>query len=173
MRLIGLTGNKGCGKDTVAEIILNHTASASRRAYADNLKSEVAELLGITIKDINKDKSRFRLMLQFWGTEWRRGQDKEYWLKMMAKELNNLRNHYPKEHLVVVTDVRFPNEAEQIRSFGGIIVRVDRPDNPFDTRDQHCSENLMREYPVSWTIKNTSGLTNLHIEVMHLLDLGI
>ena len=165
MRLIGLTGKKGSGKDTVASIILERVKNSSRLAYGDALKKEVAEATGTSVEYINRNKERFRMILQWWGTEWRRQQNERYWLDIMAAQFANVRHHYPAEHTVIVTDVRFLNEARQITDHGGIIVRVEREDNPFDTEDEHLSENEMKDYRGVYTIKNKGNMVELESEV--------
>jgi len=66
-----------------------------------------------------------RDILQWWGTEYRREQDPDYWVK-------RARDFY-REKLaagapgLVNCSVRFLNEAEWIHSEGGAVVRVHRP----------------------------------------------
>lgn len=75
-----------------------------------------------------------RLLLQWWGTDYRRKQDPQYWLKRWAANLPD-RGH------VIVDDARFGNEAELIRLFGGKMIRLER--NNADTiAPAHASERL-------------------------------
>jgi hypothetical protein len=66
-----------------------------------------------------------RWILQKWGTEYRRrshyGWD-SYWLDQVAGVIAA----YP-EARFVLTDVRFPNEADYVEREGGLLVRVRRP----------------------------------------------
>jgi hypothetical protein len=59
-------------------------------------------------------------LLQWWGTEYRRTQDPEYWVKALVKGIN------PKADIVLVTDMRFENEATTIKKIGGYTVQVSR-----------------------------------------------
>lgn len=66
-----------------------------------------------------------RDILQWWGTEYRREQDPDYWVK-------RARDFYRQQiaagvHGLVNCSVRFRNEAEWIRSEGGAVVRIQRP----------------------------------------------
>lgn len=59
-------------------------------------------------------------LLQWWGTEYRRAQDSEYWVKRLFASIpDNL-------DIALVTDVRFPNEAKAIEQRGGYTVNVQR-----------------------------------------------
>src|ERR1019366_1254374 len=121
MKLYGITGKMRAGKDTFFSIVAERIP-ARRIAFADELKSECASACGVTVEQINADKARFRPLLQWWGTEFRRNLDSDYWLKKMLAALDAL----PECGAVFVTDVRFENEAQLIRSRGGEIIRVIR-----------------------------------------------
>lgn len=65
-----------------------------------------------------------RSILQWWGTEYRRAQDPDYWVKAWAREAMKWQG---KGKTILVDDVRFPNELAKIRSLGGMVVRIVRP----------------------------------------------
>jgi hypothetical protein len=54
--IIGLAGEKGCGKDTVAAYLVKNY-EFERRAFADPLKRSVAALLGIPFHEVDKFKN--------------------------------------------------------------------------------------------------------------------
>ena len=114
------------GKDTFytyAHTQLKNTARTARVAFADAIKQEVADATGFTTVFVNDNKPRFRTILQWWGTEFRRDLcHKNYWLDRLKEKVNQLHEGT----VVFITDVRFTNEAELIRSMGGIIVRMER-----------------------------------------------
>lgn len=66
-------------------------------------------------------KDLYRPYLQLYGTEFRRAQDPDYWVKITASRLN------PTERYVF-TDVRFPNEHTLIASLGGVLCCLYRDD---------------------------------------------
>ena len=75
----------------------------------------------------------FRSIFQFWGTEYRRAQDDNYWVnKALSKCTEN--------KLYVISDVRFLNEANAILDMSGILVRIYRPDAPVISGMNHQSE---------------------------------
>jgi hypothetical protein len=103
--------------------------------------------------DITDKKERYRLGLQWWGTEIRRTEDPKYWVKKMREWIEQCT-----ADVITITDVRFTNEAEMIRELGGIIVRVYRPNQDADT---HSSESNVDNIRADYTISNSSTLEGL------------
>lgn len=74
-----------------------------------------------------------REILQWWGTEYRRAQDPQYWVKRLAEKMCQLTGDGGDIHeaRVAVDGVRFPNEEAFLRSLPGFemwhIVRRDAP----------------------------------------------
>ncbi len=130
--LVGITGKKRSGKDTLADFLgyINYV----KRGFADPLKEAAVHIFGLPIRAFdgkNKDREKVnefwgmspREMLQKLGTEaCRDGICPDIWIKRMELEL--LRNDR-----VVIPDVRFENEAEFIRENGGFLIHVIRPDS--------------------------------------------
>ncbi|VVB52892.1 Uncharacterised protein [uncultured archaeon] len=85
-------------------------------------------------------------VLQFWGTEFRRNQDPDYWVKKIFASIPS------NTDIALVSDVRFPNEAAAIKQRGGYNINVKRlrddgtqyfaPDRPAD----HPSELALDGY---------------------------
>jgi hypothetical protein len=96
-------------------------------------------------------------LLQWWGTEYRRNQDPEYWTTKWKAAIN------PKADIVMATDMRFPNEAEAIKSVHGYTVNVSRlnvdgtpfvdPSRPSD----HPSETALDGYNYDYRIVVKTG----------------
>lgn len=82
-----------------------------------------------------------RRILQWWGTEYRRAQDSDYWTKAWGRKVETLDLD---ELHVLVDDVRFMNELQVIREHGGLIVKVERPG--FDGANNHASETSLDDY---------------------------
>ena len=98
----------------------------------------------------------YRQLLQAWGTEYRRRQDPDYWVKRLEKKLRGLER-------VVIDDVRFPNEVEMIQRLGGKVIRIDRPGTVEST---HASENVLNDF-TGWdgVILNAGTLEELEEKV--------
>jgi hypothetical protein len=164
MTLIGLSGRKRSGKDTVCDLVRDlHPGRVTRIAFADALKEEVAQLLGVTVTEIEADKARYRGILQWWGTEWRRHQDPLYWIKRTAEKIERIRADRSAD-VVVVTDVRFLNEALLIEDLGGALLRVSRPGADTDP-DAHSSETALDNYQFRYVIRNHGTLADLRNDV--------
>lgn len=93
-----------------------------------------------------KNKEQFRMLMQWWGTEYRRAQDDEYWLKKLWNWASSaFQIHEGKWILLFVPDDRFPNEQAHLEhTLGAYTVRVDRPS--VDTGDTHPSECALDSY---------------------------
>ena len=148
MIIIGLSGKKQSGKDTVYELAadLLQGPIIGRVAFADPLKQEVSEITGMTCKFIEENKSDFRELLQVWGTEFRRRfNGNDYWINKMDKIIEQSSAHLD---VLFITDIRFKNEADYIKSIGGKLVRVERRqyDTYPGTIDTHSTERDMDDY---------------------------
>lgn len=138
MKLIGISGKKQSGKDTVADLLVQSfpTLCTGRIAFASALKKEVCDVCKISPALLEKHKEQFRTMLQWWGTEFRRNfYGDDYWLKRM---LEALKEFEPMCSYVFIPDVRFPNELYFVKQHGGFVIRVNRPTESIV--DSHPSE---------------------------------
>ena len=107
-------------------------------------------------------KEKDSVVLQFWGTDFKRkiyGWD--YWLKKVEGILiNNRGRDY------CLPDVRFKNEAELIKSLGGVVWRVVRPEyNITDRKTSHTSETEMDRWNYDAVIINDGTIPDLHRKV--------
>lgn len=68
----------------------------------------------------------------------------------------------------IVTDCRFPNEAEAIKDRGGIIIRIDRPG--VEPVNAHPSETALDNWDFDYKIANVSDLASLKQTVEVLLN---
>lgn len=171
MTLIGISGKKGSGKDAVCDVIRSRLPNVKRIAFADALKNEVCQAMLVSREYMEQHKSHFRLILQGWGTDYRRqmhGED--YWLRKFQYELYDICKSGD-DVTVVTPDVRFVNEARLIHELGGYVFHVERPNHSEGT-DDHLSENELNKFTdFDRHIKNNGSLKQLDIEVMLALDM--
>lgn len=136
------------------------------------LYDEVRSNLELTayIKTVNVRKA-----LQYWGTEVRREQDDNYWVK---RALVNVFEKLAEGCSVFVTDARFPNEMDAVVNCGGSPIRLDVSDEEQDRRvfgrdnvemtqeaRYHHSETALDDYQGFHARVMTDGLTPNEIVV--------
>lgn len=167
MRIIGIVGKKQSGKDEVCRVIKEHTfiGKVTRIAFADSLKEEVAAMLHITVPYLESHKEQFRLILQGFGTDYRRWQNKKYWIEAWQRKVQEAaRNGYD---IIIAPDVRFINEAEMIKDMGGELWRIFR--NKGIGIDKHESETELSAISFDKKIVNDKDLIHLENQVTKLL----
>jgi hypothetical protein len=185
--LIGLHGRARSGKDTACQFILDwaeeNEVDARRDAFADRLKLSAARLFypDIDVKwalewaDLMKSDGTVtitftdpvsepvsvteeltgRQLLQRYGTEAHRDVfDTDFWVNAVMD------TYRPDDELLVVTDIRFPNEAEAIREAGGEVWQVLRTQN-VDLEDTHASEQPLSPDLIDHVLVNDRSLDHL------------
>lgn len=179
--LIGLIGKKRVGKDTFAATLTERHGYA-RIALADPLRDALYRqnpimgtfpLLddGITrvrewrvqdvVDSIGWEKAKdyvpeIRTQLQRIGSDAIRYIDDRFWIKAAFAQIDPLREA---GRPVVVTDVRFPNEADAIKAAGGYLIRIVR-DVPSDG-DTHASETALNDYREDLFVGNNGSREDL------------
>lgn len=174
--IIGITGHARSGKDTFANWLLSHH-DYFKVAFADPLREVLletdpsvdwcidddGEVMTFTLSEVMacntyeyaKDNvPDVRRLLQNLGGAMRDIVDPDVWLNVAVRRI--------KEHEgpVVVTDVRYPNEAEAIHALGGKIVRVSRPG--FNGANNHESEHALDDYRADFEVHNDATLESLY-----------
>ena len=71
----------------------------------------------------------------------------------------------------IITDCRFPNEADAVKSRGGINIRVNRPKevNTDELHIEHSSETALDDYKFDYVIDNTGTVEELINKVREIL----
>jgi hypothetical protein len=100
-----------------------------------------------------------RQVLQWWGTEFRRSQDNDYWLKRMAVFCRAAHDTGAKG--VAVPDTRFENEAQFIHDAGGVVIRIERTGLPV-VESGHVSSKKFPPHLIDYTVWNDRRLADLH-----------
>jgi hypothetical protein len=87
---------------------------------------------------------KHRSLYQFWGTEYRRSIDSEYWVRQLAQRIE-----LEKPQIALIDDMRFPNEFDFVSQYGETVL-VDRQGLPEST---HASETaLAGKSPEDWSL---------------------
>jgi hypothetical protein len=205
MALIGISGKSKSGKDTVGKIIqrLIHTKSSELweiKRFSDKLKIISAVLTGFPVHYFEDQEFKDSEMEVEWdyiqdGFLRKRAEDddrKKYTYREFLQRLgtdairNNLHDdtwinalfvNYHAGSNWIITDLRFPNEADAIKSLGGIIIRVDRPLEdryPELTKSildnfNHESETALDNYEFDAVIDNNGPTGHLEISLNEYL----
>lgn len=191
--LIGLMGRPGSGKDTCAQALctqhgfhaiafadaLRKEVSAAFRidprtllepatkewpikALAIGMSMDPFYIRAMLLRGHDLDEPRSpRWTLQHWGTDYRRTQQASYWLTPVATWVRHQRAIG--RNRLLVTDVRFPDEASLIGLLGGRRLRVHRPElapMPDDTAG-HESEQHAESLEAHGTVANAGTLEQL------------
>lgn len=175
MNLIGLySPAPSCGKTTVANIL--HEFGYSRAPFAAPLKRMACKFLteiGYDHAEADRlvwgDKEflipelgvTVRHILQTLGTEWgRQCIHESLWIYAWSRSLQE----HPK---ACVDDVRFFNEAMEIKARGGQMWLILRPDVEYVTT--HASEGGLAGFQFDAVIENDGSLDDLRQKVFDLL----
>ena len=178
VHLIGLSGRRGSGKDTVARILqeLQPQRRWQIRSFGDSIKSVCAALTGEAVAPYYSQKGKAEIVPIFRRTRGEMlqqvGQALRDWEPLVW--VDAFFAAMPADAFVLVPDIRFPNEADPIRARGGLMLRVEgdplqqRGDGTRD--DNHPSETAMDDYPhFAATLHNTDSRDDLTQQVRELL----
>lgn len=182
MDIIGLTGYARSGKDVSGKIItalLGHT----RFAFADPIResmlildpfvcgtvrfSEALEMSGGDWDALKKNEAfggEVRRLMQLFGTEVGRNLfGHNVWVDQLARRARD-----QGADAIVVTDVRFDNEAEWILASGGWVIEVTRPG--VGPVNGHVSDSGLSRHLITETITNDGTLEDLSGKLTEFLD---
>lgn len=171
--IIGFSGIAGSGKDSCCNIIMKNYENWVKTSFAKSMKDAVAAMYGLPrnmlegdtkesrewreqpcefwSKKLNIEGLTPRKILQNFGTQLVRTYVNEnFWVDRLEFELETL---IKEGKNVLITDVRFPNEAEMIRSKGGQIWHVFCGEVPqwfTDYKDKNIEPKNIHESEYKW-----------------------
>ena len=179
-KIIAFTGKKRSGKTTAADYLVGKgfTKINFKDALIEELKQNLPDLLTEiekvmdtieydgnnpwTIERLFTEKPPLmRKLLQNWGTEFRRNSvSLDYWVVKWMQKTKGV-------DLIVVDDLRYPEEMQAIRDMDGVVVRIIR--NDMVSTDTHTSETEMDQIIPDQTIAVATGQQDelyMHLEGM-------
>jgi len=164
--VIGLTGYAQSGKDTVASILVGKYGY-TRIAFADKIRDflyginpmvacsptgYLQDLVNLVGWNEAKQEPQVRRLLQDLGISARELIDENIWVTSALGKINV-------GERVVVTDVRFENEAMMIKLMGGQLWRVKRVG--VGPVNDHVSESELDGYKVDQIFVNNGSIEDL------------
>lgn len=183
---IALVGRKGSGKNEVA-FVLKHERGYEQLALADPMKAVAKMIFDWSDKDIEAHKEEVdprygispREFLQVFGTdfaqhmlsqmfpEYKRTTGRLLWVRHLIDRLRWM--GVGPASKIVVTDVRFPHEAEVLKREGFMLVRVVRSEYE-DRHDSHESEQCVDLIQEDVRLMNQGTLEDLYSRVLDWID---
>jgi hypothetical protein len=169
IRVIGITGRARSGKDTVADMIKDHIGG-TRYSFAKPMY-DMMTALGMDFKSPDWDGQKEkpipgvgkspRQLLQTLGTEWGRNcVNPDFWIFFAKMQLD-----YASK--LIVSDVRFDNEADWVRE-EGVLLRVVRANT--EEVNPHVSEAGVTPRESDVLIRNDGTLEDLRRLVNSVMD---
>lgn len=129
--------------------------------YEDDAHYNIPEYVKPTPNPEKNDQlphGKHGALLQWWGTEFRRRQDPNYWVKKCFEQIE-----HDMPHIAVITDARFKNEVSAVKAYGGHTIKVERLNEdgtPYFATDRpanHQSEVDLDGYNFDYYIKAKTG----------------
>lgn len=173
--LIAVTGNARHGKNSIGDyLVAKH--NFIDLAFALTVKKICKIKYLLTDDQLFTDKKDViderwgktpRDMFKFEGTEigqyqqqkFMEGIGRNFWIKRLGMELDEKIN-------TVLTDCRYPHEAEMIKKKNGFIIRIIRPS--MEITDSHSSEtemNLIKDEFIDAVVINDGTIEELHEKI--------
>jgi len=192
--IIGISGYSGSGKDLVGTIIQEISLNKWHiKKWAGKLKTIASILTGIPVENFEDQEFKKTLLGPEWGTvkdiplngvpvfadmQFNSLMTVRDFLQKLGTEairdslhentwVNATMVDYTAESNWIITDTRFPNEAEAIKKAGGIVVRINRPG--VQPINPHPSETSLDDWSFDAVINNDGDVSDIVHKVGLLL----
>ena len=185
MKVLGLCGYPRAGKDEAAKALTSR--GWVRLSFADKVREGIlavdpiiahqSELRGDTravrLKDFVENHGwdqakrlpEVRRLLQVYGTEaGREIHGKTCWIDIVSRQIADLITSHHRLNGIVITDVRFPDEADFIAGLGGMCCFIDR--SGLERPNSHSSEDY--EFGFDYLITNNGTIDDLHAKILRI-----
>lgn len=176
--VVGLAGRAHTGKDTAADYLVREYGFV-RAAFADPIRDMLEQMLesaGIDYAWLHEPalKNRIipelgvsaRALMQTLGAEWGRTQHgADWWLKLLARRLGyggGIGPAAPVHDRIVITDVRFPNEAAWVACLGGRVIRLQQRDQAEAVIAHESEAHIDKLHAHVTLVNNGPTLEGLH-----------
>lgn len=163
---LGLMGKKRSGKDTAGAYLVD-THNFKRFSFAEELKYLSRRLFGFTRQEVEDKPAHIRDVLQRFGTEGIRAIWPDTWAQLLKTRIDRYYKLLPEQYAnIVVTDVRFQNEADILRENGFKIVKIKRQ---AQDDDRHLSETAQDAIVADFEVENIGGIEDYYEQLEVLL----
>lgn len=165
-----------------------HNSNWEIKKFAGKLKLIASILTGATLEQLEDQDFKklemspewgitYRELLQKLGTEaMRNGLHENVWVNALFADYKIA---YPREGMTyseqdlpnwIITDMRFPNEMDAVKTKGGITIRVNRTNRWNKPQDiEHSSETALDNHKFDYVIDNDGTISDLIDKVRTIL----
>lgn len=164
--VIGVAGAKRSGKNAFAEALIED--GWLHDSFAAPIRQFACNLFDIYLDDLEAIKEEpqptlgnrtLRQVMQQLGTEWMRAYcGEDVWVNALHARIVG---DHARGRNIVISDVRFENEAKFVRSLGGIVIRIERPG--YGKGDGHASEMPLPDHLIDHNVWNGYSLEHLQL----------
>ena len=187
MTIIGLCGNKRAGKDSFADHLISKYKTIQKYSFAGPLKKACqimfclsAEQIDGTLKETVDKRWGLspRQIFQTFGTDLIRNEypklvpgskvekiGSSFWVYRFQIWYENWIKENPKK-VLIITDIRFPDEFEVLKNMGGTIIKITRPS--YSINDNHISEKNISKIDGDYHIINEGTLNEYQNKIEQL-----
>lgn len=171
-KLIGVSGKKRSGKDTFFDKFNDIKNGYINKKFANKIKEICYILTGVPLYYFY-DGKHCDFFIKDWGMTVRELQQKigtEIFRDNLCDDvwIKSLFSGYSDDSKWIITDVRFPNEADEILRRGGILVRINRF---YSTDDTHISETALDNYNKwDYVINNDGSIEEYYLEISNFIN---
>lgn len=164
-KIIVFSGKQFSGKDTVAKILLERFDTFKRIGIADAIKMMYSKQTGLSLEEIEKNKSAYRQDLINLG-DWGRAQDPDYWLNSIIAYKGN----------TIVTDIRVKHELDLFKNHGALAIRIEADETARSRRGELSAKNDLTETALDnitdwdYVIHNDGTYEELEAETEKLIN---
>ena len=188
--IIGFLGRKRCGKDTAANVLINHMGFI-RYAFGDPVKEVCRAMFCFNNEQLYGSKKEQvdpewnitpRKAFQVIGTDFAQYSIykempeleekvplRSFWVNRFNKWFDNQIKEN-NDIKVVISDVRFQHEVDAIKKLNGVIVQISSNREVYDT---HLSENeleTIKKENIDYKLENNNSLEEFNLKVINLYE---
>lgn len=190
--ICGIVGHAGSGKSTACLELLSILPSGKwkRAGFAFKIKSMIADFGGVEVSTLDTTEGKaaicpfveengkpvtFARVLQIQGMVFRERLGYAVWIRACLDK--------PNRGNIIIEDVRFPNEVDEIHKRGGIIIKLVNPSDPSSDANKKLlagrdpkdpSESYIDSIVGDYTIVNdvSGGKQVLHEKLEHIVKVA-
>ena len=168
MMFIGVCGRKGSGKSDIVQFIHEYFISVKTLSYSEPIKQMCKAGYGLSddqlesnkdIIDERWDKTPRDIMIS--TSRCMTFCDDDHWINLMRNRIYGLDISGVK--FIVLSDIRFQNEADLVQELGGIVINVSKvkEQDPEFAVDDDVTEAYVDRIDSQFYIENDGNIDNL------------